>query len=310
MELDHDTQGIPHEYNPSAPNVLLSKRKKDFAFRTEKKNKRTLQCKTHLHQHVEILYLKEGDVTVMYDGKKYDLTSGDFLIVFPYKLHTYVSNTLVLNEDGSIAEVEKFSIVIFNPNLVPPLADFFSTTSPVCPVIRHDTPGTDELQDIMHSLWHVSTIKKRHDLNREEITLIRSGLLLAICQLIFKKIELVESVSSSTPLAKSITNYCIANYHENITLESIAKELGISKFYVSRIFTQKMNVKFNDYINSLRVIEACNYLRNTQKSVNEISELVGFSTQRTFNRAFTKQFGLSPSDYRKTQAGDVDISML
>ena len=57
-------------------------------------------------------------------------------------------------------------------------------------------------------------------------------------------------------------------------------------------------MKFNDYINSLRVSAASRYLSGTDKSITEISELVGFGTSRTFNRAFLKQFGKSPSEYR------------
>ena len=55
----------------------------------------------------------------------------------------------------------------------------------------------------------------------------------------------------------------------------------------------------SDNINSLRVSEACRYLLNSSLSITEIGSLVGFNTPRTFNRAFIKQLGLSPSEYRK-----------
>ena len=55
---------------------------------------------------------------------------------------------------------------------------------------------------------------------------------------------------------------------------------------------------FNDYINSIRVSNACKYLTKSDRSVTEISDLVGFNTMRTFNRAFQKQMGMTPSEYR------------
>ena len=62
--------------------------------------------------------------------------------------------------------------------------------------------------------------------------------------------------------------------------------------------SSKLHIGFNDYINSLRVSNACKHLLNSDRSVTEISEIVGFNTLRTFNRAFFKQMGVTPSQYR------------
>ncbi|MBO7311046.1 MAG: helix-turn-helix transcriptional regulator, partial [Clostridia bacterium] len=75
--------------------------------------------------------------------------------------------------------------------------------------------------------------------------------------------------------------------------------LHISKYYVSHIMSNKLKMGFNDYINSIRVSNACKYLRKTDKSITEISGIVGFNTMRTFNRAFLKQTGMTPSEYRE-----------
>ena len=60
----------------------------------------------------------------------------------------------------------------------------------------------------------------------------------------------------------------------------------------------RLNMGFNDYINSIRVSNACKYLKKTELSITEISDVVGFNTMRTFNRAFQKQLGVTPSEYR------------
>ena len=63
--------------------------------------------------------------------------------------------------------------------------------------------------------------------------------------------------------------------------------------------SSKLKMGFNDYINSLRISNACKQLLKTDASVTEISESVGFNTLRTFNRAFMKQMGMTPSEYRR-----------
>ena len=68
--------------------------------------------------------------------------------------------------------------------------------------------------------------------------------------------------------------------------------------------SNKLHIGFNDYINSLRVSNACKHLLKTDLSITEISEIVGFNTLRTFNRAFVKQMGITPSDYRTKKQSD------
>jgi hypothetical protein len=83
---------------------------------------------------------------------------------------------------------------------------------------------------------------------------------------------------------------------------------GIMLFYGKNasafegLFGDILNVKFTDYVNSLRISEACRLLRATDHSVTEIASMAGFGTLRTFNRAFIKRMGVSPSNYRKSNA--------
>ena len=61
---------------------------------------------------------------------------------------------------------------------------------------------------------------------------------------------------------------------------------------------QKLGMGFNDYVNSIRISNACRLLTESDMPIGEISETVGFNTVRTFNRAFVKHMGMSPREYR------------
>jgi AraC-like DNA-binding protein len=61
---------------------------------------------------------------------------------------------------------------------------------------------------------------------------------------------------------------------------------------------QKLGMGFNDYVNSIRISNACRLLIESTSPISEISEEVGFNTVRTFNRAFVKHVGTSPREYR------------
>ena len=83
-----------------------------------------------------------------------------------------------------------------------------------------------------------------------------------------------------------------------VALDLLEKELHISKYYISHTLSSKLHMGFNDYVNSLRISNACRLLKKSDRSITEISDLVGFNTLRTFNCAFFKQMGMTPSEYR------------
>jgi AraC-like DNA-binding protein len=60
----------------------------------------------------------------------------------------------------------------------------------------------------------------------------------------------------------------------------------------------RIKINFCSYINILRVNEACSLLQQSDKSIIEIAEESGFSSLRTFNRAFLRHVGISPREYR------------
>ena len=99
--------------------------------------------------------------------------------------------------------------------------------------------------------------------------------------------------------ASDVFAYCNRNFDSDITLDSVAGELNISKDHIMRIFREKLDTTFRNYITAMRVDKAKNLLLTTDKSVTEISILCGFNTIRSFNRAFLARTGMSPSDFRK-----------
>ena len=95
---------------------------------------------------------------------------------------------------------------------------------------------------------------------------------------------------------KNILKYCMENYTEPLSLELLSKELHLNKYYISHIFQERMHISFKDFINSLRVESACNLLGKSS-SITDIAYAAGFSSVRTFNRAFLKHMHMTPSDY-------------
>lgn len=86
---------------------------------------------------------------------------------------------------------------------------------------------------------------------------------------------------------------------EPINLESLAKEVGISKDYLSRLFKQHEGIPVVEYILTVKIDAACNMLKYSDRQVNEIADYLSFGSLSYFSRIFKKKMGVSPQQYRK-----------
>lgn len=87
------------------------------------------------------------------------------------------------------------------------------------------------------------------------------------------------------------------NYHSDLSIEKIAKELHYSRNYFGQLFKQEMGMSVNEYINQVRVQKAKVLLLDGNLKIGQIAEKVGFSDQQYFSRIFKKIVGCMPSEY-------------
>ena len=100
-------------------------------------------------------------------------------------------------------------------------------------------------------------------------------------------------------------SYISANFKKKLSLEEMAKDLGVSKYVLSRLFSKIFHRNFNQYLNDARLNYACHRLENTSDSITNICLDSGFESQRTFNRVFKERYKISPSDYRSICVKDI-----
>ncbi len=261
-------------------------RNTDFYCRDSSTSSATLATNTHLHHHVELGCLTDGKTKMMIDSDEYMAEAGDVFICFPNQVH-----------DFRTLDPEGYVVFVFNPDMVPEFSRSFIKRLPRSNLIKSLLNEDEEILSLMHG---ISNAKHQGGIYSQ---LVIRGYLLVLLTKIFPHLELYDAQTNDTKLLGTILNYCTKNYDQPLTLSILEKDLHISKFYISHTFSNKLHIGFNDYINSLRVSNACRYLLDTQMSITEISEQVGFNTLRTFNRAFMKHMNMTPSQYRTQKSG-------
>ena len=92
--------------------------------------------------------------------------------------------------------------------------------------------------------------------------------------------------------------YLDEHYMEKISLEALSGLFYLNKEYLSKLFKQEYSVSIFDYVDFLRIEKAKKLLIETNKSIGEITEELGFYDESHFNRKFRKMTGTAPREYK------------
>ena len=89
------------------------------------------------------------------------------------------------------------------------------------------------------------------------------------------------------------------NYMKPLSLQDYADKYSYSLSYISKKFKSETNMSFSNFLQITRIEESCRLLCNTNKKIDEISKLVGYSDIRHFRKLFFKYKGMTPLEFRK-----------
>lgn len=135
--------------------------------------------------------------------------------------------------------------------------------------------------------------------NIEQITNLQYRMILEFTE----QVEKLRHAAHESVLAIQVTNYIQHHISEAITTEAIAKHLYLSRPYLSAKFKQETGMSLTDFILKEKTEEAKRLLCYSEKSLLNISNYLGFSSQGHFSRVFKKYSGYVPSEYRDKYAG-------
>ena len=111
------------------------------------------------------------------------------------------------------------------------------------------------------------------------------------------------SLANTGALYRRITELINQRYMEpGLSASTIAQEMHYTVSYVCSVFKRECDQTIHNYINQVRLDNACRLLKTTHLRVGNIAELTGYENEAYFSRVFKKEIGITPREYRK-QAG-------
>ena len=246
----------------------------------------------HWHNTIEIIYVLKGSLNVTIDTDNFEISERELEIINVDESHSLYS------ENDNKVLLFQIDPVFFEKYYKDIKNIFFYTNS--------DDKGAqdDEAYDDLRTLLSIilcEIVQKQEDYDEAiENTLIKLlyHLLNNFHYLIYEKEELRDNREQLERYHR-ISKYIFNNYNNNITLQEIAKKEFLSPHYLSHEIKSATGYTFTDLINQTRVEESVKLLLDSDLSLSEISEEVGFSHTRYFNKNFKLYYNCTPLQYRK-----------
>ncbi|MEY8746841.1 helix-turn-helix domain-containing protein [Bacillales bacterium AN1005] len=201
-----------------------------------------------------------------------------------------VGNSQIQYENTSFMGKGSFSILNIDNDTVFIRAVVFSTGTEESIPIDHFLIFEKEDRILLSNLIDkcISNIDKHViDCSNREESFFRS--LYTTMQLSHKKIDF---------RLVYIHRYINDHYFEVITLNFLAELIGFNPVYLSNTYKKFFNLSPIQYLQLVRMREACNLLINTTLSIAEIASKVGYVSNSQFSMTFKKHFGKTPMEYR------------
>ncbi len=239
----------------------------------------------HWHQNPELLYFKEGTARVSLDTEVLEATVGDIVIAPSNYLHKIAadSRTRYYCLIPDLEFCKKFG-------LEPDSIDYVHKI--------HDKKLNDKMDLIINEFENKKSYYKPIILS-EIISLLS---LAARCYTAGSPVRLNKKQAARTEMIKKAFSYVDMHFSENITIDSLAGYLGLTKYYFCHIFKQLTEMTPINYINYIRCRKAKGLLSSGKcLNVSDAAEQCGFSNLSYFAKTYKKHNGCLPSHDMKKE---------
>lgn len=231
----------------------------------------------HFHRHIEIYYVLSGESEIRINRKTQLLTKNQIAVASCYDVHFYHRT-----KSG-------YAYIL----LIPPkyLGEYLK-------YIQDKRLLTNFITDENKALEILTYIKKLEK-NTNNNPLYISGLFNTILGYVAESCAVVENKRAADfEFIKEVMSYIEENFTRELTLDGLAEKFNYSKFHFSKLFNSYFTCNLNEALNILRARNAALLIDNGDSLTNAVFNS-GFTSMRTFYRAFKKVYGMTYSEYIK-----------
>ncbi|MDD3251066.1 MAG: AraC family transcriptional regulator [Lachnospiraceae bacterium] len=244
---------------------------------------------SHAHKEYEINYINTGCCIMGIGSDFVPLRQGECIIISPQLSHCFMVDM------QKACKITQLEIRIRTPKQLPEDLKFPMAEGQYCKLKSCEgiLPVLEQIS-VLHRLDHLSNTEQAN------LDLLLLQLYAQLSGEMEKKEQQQEHDERETGPVGEIIHYIHENLDEELNMEKLAEEHGISSRYVRRFFKEQIGMGSNEYINMLRLGKAKQLLCNPNYTITQVALMSGFTSSQYFCRVFRRQMNVSPAEYRKS----------
>jgi len=252
------------------------------------------QVPSHTHDYYEIYFFLEGFIHYIVKDKKYKLEFGDCLLIPPKVEH----QPIFLDSSKPYRRLVLWITAKYLEKIAQISPDLIYCFEHVIEKEDYKFHGEASIGHDIHARFITLLEESRSNRfgNHAAKTLQLGSFLLNFSRLIYDQNNQV-AFHYQHDLYVRIYNYIGENLTEDLSLEHLASYFYVSKYHISHIFKDNMGLSVHQYIMKKRLQESVKGILSGIP-VSKVYDQYGFSDYTNYYRAFKKEYGMSPKQYK------------
>lgn len=261
------------------------------------RDKKYIKFEYHHHDFSKIVILIDGDLTYYIEGKAYILKPWDILFVNKNEIHKPV-----VNPDKYYERI----VIWLNPDFMAKYAQgnndllkcFEVAIKNNYNLLRLNMKSIEIIKNLIQDIQNCNNSNEFGSEILKESLFVQLMVLMNRLFLNSDKNRDIEDIQYDKTI-EGVLNYINSNLENDLSIDTIASEFFISKYYLMRKFKNQIGSSIHNYVVQKRLILARSLISDGL-SMSSVCSRCGFNDYSSFVRAFKKVYGVSPSNYNPT----------
>lgn len=253
----------------------------------------------HLHEFSEIIYIFEGEALQTINDYTYEVRRGDLLFINYKSTHSFVPKGTFTYINLCISPEVFANRLIRHSNAFEllSLSAFEELSCGEGGSVIHFSGAELHMLEAILSDMNAEYQRNLPDRN----TVLEAYLEILVTKLIRKLYPSAQSSEKTEEIWGNLFSYIHENLDKRLSLTELAKKCFYNPSYFSRIFKERFGITLAEYLTKERTEYAARLLLETEFTTEHIATVCGYSDKSSLYRAFHKEYGMTPSEYRTSQ---------
>lgn len=259
-------------------------------------------CRWNHHPEYEIHLIAYGTGRFIVGDKIGRFSQGQVVLIGPHLPHNWISDMT-----GSETLKNQNIVIQFSADWIESCLGFLPELRSLRPVLQQATRGVEFLHGASRA---AASLMGEMGLLEGVARLAAMFRLMGVFataspadQRVLASHDVVPPQGINEDFIEHILQRLYSTPENPVTMGELARDAGMSISTFSRTFTRATGQGFSETARKLRITKACHLLENTDDPIARVAALSGFTNLSHFNRQFRREYGVTPSQYRKENIG-------